>query len=511
MSLDLGKQTNTKGQLASLFSIWKFFGGIPVLKGVDIDIVAGEVHALLGGNGSGKSTLMKILSGAYQKDSGNIIVNGQSVNFPDPQTAHSYGIYLVPQEPKIFPNMTVFDNIICGMKVKESAFSERVEAYARDLGFEGSIMDNAYSLSIANQQLLEIIRGLVRDVRILILDEPTSTLAFKEVSALFERIKILTKRGIGVFFISHRINEIFEISDRISVLRDGNIVFTKDTRNCTAQEAIKAMLPALDDDESTEISSAKLEAKAKVTADKSEAILRIEHLSGYGFSDVSFSVYEGEVLGLAGVVGAGRTELAHAVIGLDPFSRGKVVFKGVELKNRSPLKCLEVGLGYVPEDRYLHGIFLDLPNKYTITAAVLSQISKPLISKKKEENLAREFIKNLNIKANSADQISRTLSGGNQQKVVLAKILSANPSLVILDEPTRGVDAKARLDIYKLIRELQKKGTSIILISSDLQEIIQESSRILVMHAGRIAAEFKSSNFDLEKITSAAFGLGVSI
>jgi AI-2 transport system ATP-binding protein len=502
-------QANTKlssaETLVSLTSIWKFFGGVAVLKGVNLDLRAGEVHALLGGNGSGKSTLMKILSGAYQKDSGSLAVNSRPLLLADPQSAHEHGIYLVPQEPKVFPNMSVLDNIVCGMKVRQPDIAERATAYAADLGFEGSLLEPASTLSIANQQLLEIIRGLVRDARVLILDEPTSTLTFKEVSSLFKNMRVLAGRGIGIYFISHRLNEVFEIADRVSVLRDGVIVLSKPKSELSSQDVIRAMLPAADS-VAADRAAAAAPADSAMKADAAE-VFRVESLSGYGFSDVTFSVREGEVLGFAGVVGAGRTELAEAILGLDPFATGKVFMKGVELAKRSPRICLAHGIGYLPEDRHLHGIFLDLPNIQTMSASVLVRLGRPFISRKKEQSLADKFIEDLKIKVFSGAQRSRTLSGGNQQKVVIAKILAGNPDLVILDEPTRGVDAKARQDVYKLIRDIKVQGISVVLISSDLPEIIQESDRILVMHNGRIDAEFNRTEFDLERITSSAFGL----
>lgn len=504
MAADSKRQVQ-KNKLISMQSIWKFFGGVPVLKGVDIDLLSGEVHALVGGNGSGKSTLMKILSGVYQKDSGKIFMEEKEQHFSSPQTAHAHGIYLVPQEPKIFPHMTILENIICGMKIKPSEISDKVASYAKDLGFDGSIFDYASSLSIANQQILEIIRGLVRNARVLIFDEPTSTLTFKEVSSFFERIRNLTSQGIGIFFISHRINEIFEISNRISVLRDGVIVFSRETSECDQHDIIRAMLPDMQ-----EVNNYQSQNGANNLQELGREIFRVDHFSGYGFFDVSFKVYAGEVLGLAGVVGAGRTELAQAIIGLDSFCSGKVFLNGKEIKKRTPRSCLYLGLAYLPEDRHLHGIFLDMPNKYTISSSVLSQLGWPFISKTKEEKLAQSYIESLKIKATGSSQISRTLSGGNQQKVVLAKILAADPELIILDEPTRGVDAKARQDIYELIRRLKNKGKSIIFISSDISEVMQESDRILVMHAGRIETEFKKENFDIAKITASAFGIGAA-
>ena len=493
--------------LVSMDSIWKFFAGVAVLRGVDIDLRVGEVHALLGGNGSGKSTLMKILSGAYVKDRGSLSMMGRELELSSPEAAHQEGIYLVPQEPKVFPNMSVFENIICGMRVNRPEMLERVAAYAADLGLEGDLQDPASTLSIANQQLVEIIRGLVREARVLILDEPTSTLTFKEVASLFERMRVLSSRGIGIFFISHRLDEVFAISDRVSVLRDGVIVLSEPKSEIGSQDVIRAMLPAADCAEA----SAAASTRARVPADAPE-IFRVEALSGYGFTDISFSLRRGEVLGFAGVVGAGRTELAHAILGLDEFATGKVFMKGQDLgRDRSPGLCLGKGLAYVPEDRHLHGIFLDLPNVQTMSAGVLRGLGRFLISRKREAALASRYIADLRIKVSSGSQLSRTLSGGNQQKVVLAKILAGDPEVVILDEPTRGVDAKARQDVYKLIRELSLRGIGVILISSDLPEVIQESDRILVMHNGRIETEFPGPDFDLELITASAFGLSKAL
>ncbi len=493
--------------LVSMNGIWKFFGGVPVLKGVNLDLRAGEVHALLGGNGSGKSTLMKILSGAYARDRGSLSSRGRALVFSDPQSAHAQDIYLVPQEPKMFPNMSVFENIVCGMRTMPADTRARVSGFAADLGLEGDLQEPASTLSIANQQILEIIRSLIREARVLIFDEPTSTLTFKEVAALFARIRILASRGIGIFFISHRLNEIFEISDRISVLCDGVMVLSKPTAALSTQEVIRAMLPAADCQEDGATSTAGACGERPSLAGAPEAF-RVEGLSGYGFTDISFSVRRGEVLGFAGVVGAGRTELAHAILGLDHFVTGKVFVRGKELTNRTPRSCLAAGIGYVPEDRHLHGIFLDLPNVQTMTAGILNRLGKPFLSPKKEGLLAARYINDLRIKVTSGAQVSRTLSGGNQQKVVLAKILAAEPRLVILDEPTRGVDAQARQDVYKLINELRGRGISSILISSDLPEVIQESDRILVMHNGRIAAELPGPEFDLAQVTASAFGLG---
>ena len=487
--------------IVALKNIWKVFDGVPVLRGVNIDVKPGEIHALLGGNGSGKSTLMKTLSGVYSLDAGEILLEGKPVAIENPSHAHRLGIYLVPQEPKIFPHLSVEENILIGMEVDPAQARKTIKQLAKDLGFEESLSSPAGRLSIANQQLLEIIRGLLHNVKILILDEPTSTLTFREVDALFERLRMLAKRGIGIFFISHRLQEILEISDRVSVLRDGTFVLSAPTHTLDSRDLVRAMLP---DDA---VTSQQFQRRHADAVDFGAPILRVERLSGEAFHDITFHVRAGEVVGVAGLVGSGRTELAEGIFGIDTHVTGDVFIDGEIIKKRTPRRCLDMGLVYVPEDRHAHGVFLELPNGHTITASILKRLGHLLLSFRKEKKVTGEFTTRLQIKSSGPRQIARTLSGGNQQKVVLAKALAGNPKVVILDEPTRGVDAQARQDVYHLIRQLSEQGVGIMLISSDFDEVIQLSDRVLVMYHGEIVDEMAHSECQIERITESAFGL----
>jgi AI-2 transport system ATP-binding protein len=357
-------------------------------------------------------------------------------------------------------------------------------------------------LSIANQQLLEIIRGLLRKAQILILDEPTSALTFREVENLFKRMRTLSQRGIGIFFISHRLNEVMEISHRISVLREGRIVLAAPTSEVNSGMLVQAMLP-----EDADIHEVEKRARDTQSHATSEVVLDVQHLSSDAFHDVSLQVRAGEVVGLAGLVGAGRTEVAESVVGLDPNARGVVIIKGRDVKKHDSRKSQSLGLVYVPEDRHAHGIFLELPSLHTMTATILDRLGRYLLSRKQEEAVGDSYGEKLSIKMNNLYQIAKTLSGGNQQKIVLSKALASQPDVIILDEPTRGVDASARQDVYHLIQRLAEEGVGILLISSELEEIVDLSDRILVMYQGRIIQETKRSDVSLQQVMAASFGL----
>ena len=487
--------------LVSLKGIWKVFDGVPVLHGVDISLMPGEIHALLGGNGSGKSTLMKVLSGVYLPDAGVIELHGEPIEISGPAQAHDKGIYYVPQEPKIFAHLSVQENLLLGLDVDPTEATEKIQRLAQEIGFDGDLQAAAGSLSIANQQLLEIIRGLLRDAQVLILDEPTSTLTFREVDALFERMRRLTARGIGIFFISHRLNEILEISDRISVLREGRFVLSAPTAEITSRDLIRAMLPEESRDEESPVS------QERTSPNVGAPVLRVENFSGEAFRDISLEVRAGEVVGLAGLVGAGRTELARAILGIDKEATGRVWIDGVEAVKRSPARCQKMGLVYVPEDRHAHGIFAELPYAYTTTASILERLGRWFLSSRQEKRVVSDFVSRLQIKTLGFSQVTRALSGGNQQKVVLSKALAGGPKAIILDEPTRGVDAQARQDVYHLIDILKSEGVGILMISSDIEEVIQVSDRVLVMFHGSIVEELDRSECQIERITAASFGV----
>lgn len=484
--------------LLELNNIWKIFDGVPVLKGLDISLMKGEVHAILGGNGSGKSTLMKIISGTYQCSNGTIKYLGKEVNFTRPYQAHREGIYLVPQEPKIFPYLSILENITIGLSKVNGETIDKVKDIADRIGFKVSLRDDAGKLTIANQQLVEIIRGLIRDAKVLILDEPTSTLTVKEVKSLFDIVRPLLKNDIGVFFISHRINEIFDFSDRISVLRDGNIVLSGRTSDFKPIDLIKAMIGNSDynisQNDNTEYNIGKV-------------ILSVHNLSSEIFKNISFDVRESETLGIAGIVGAGRTELASAIVGLEPYHSGEVIMNGKKLIPCDAKSAREAKISYIPEDRHKYGIFLDIPFYETISSEILKKISKVFLNKKQEKEISKKYVDELKIKVLNDEQYSRMLSGGNQQKVVISKILTTDPKVVILDEPTRGVDANAREDVFQIVRNLKKKGVAVILISSDLEEVINNSDRIIVIHSGEINLELDKKDFSIEVITQASFGV----
>lgn len=488
--------------LVMMKDIWKVFAGVPVLQGINLQLMPGDIHALLGGNGSGKSTTMKILSGVYIPERGHISLNGKQVVFHAPHEAHKQGIYMVPQEPHIFPHLSVEENLLMGLEMERSAARAQIQRLSQEIGFESDLSEEAGLLSIANQQLLEIIRGLLRKAQILILDEPTSALTFREVENLFQRMRTLSQRGIGIFFISHRLNEVLTISHRVSVLREGQIVLAAPTSEVDSATLVRAMLP-----EDAVVQQVEAHARSGQNHASDKVALAVKNLSSDAFQNMSFEVHAGEVVGLAGLVGAGRTEVAEAVVGLDPNARGEVIINGRDMKKHDSRQSQADGLVYVPEDRHAHGIFLDLSSLYTMTATILDRLGRYVLSAKQEEAVGDDYRQRLSIKMNSLHQIARTLSGGNQQKVVLAKALASKPSVIILDEPTRGVDASARQDVYQLIKKLATEGVGILLISSELEEIVDLSDRILVMYQGRITTEIPRTDISLQKVMSAAFGL----
>ena len=490
------KDTAKTTPLVALRGIWKVFASVTVLRGIDFDIRPGEVHALLGGNGSGKSTIVKIISGAYKPTAGTIEVGGVAQSFSRPSDAHAQGIYMVPQEPHIFPNLSVQENLLMGLAGDPAANAKRARGIAAEIGLASDFAAPGGELSIANQQLVEIVRGLLRNAKVLILDEPTSSLTRREVASLAAQMAALTARGIGILFISHRLNEVIDLSDRVSVLRDGNFVLADDTADLTADKLVEAMLPA--------DFSGPAEHAAVTVERGTTPVLEVRHLTSLVFRDACFDVYPGEVVGISGVVGAGRTELAEAIFGIDGDATGEVLINGKPAVNRSPQACQEMGLSYVPEDRHAHGIFLDLPSAHTISSGLMALGRSRFMGAAKETELAQTFVDRLRIKLASPMQYARTLSGGNQQKIVLAKTLAPEPRVVILDEPTRGIDARARQDVYRIIRELTADGVGVVVISSEVGEIAEVSDRIMVMKRGRLV-ELAPGIRSVEQISAAAF------
>ncbi|HWO98553.1 MAG TPA: autoinducer 2 ABC transporter ATP-binding protein LsrA [Bacillus sp. (in: firmicutes)] len=495
---------NQAAPLLQIEKIYKQFSGHPVLRGVSLQLQKGEVHAIVGGNGAGKSTLMKIITGLYKADSGMMKIAGMDVTFSNPHEAHLQGIYLVPQEPLIFPNMSVAENIMIGLPDKKQTLLKKIKKILDKLGWKLDLQRSAASLSIAEQQLVEIIRGLTREAGILILDEPTSTLTFGEIDSLFKNIKQLTAEGLGVFYITHRFPEIFTLAHTVSVLRDGVISAQGPVSAFSYERLLEGLMP--ENSAQTNEPPMNLEKNQMTDPLPPVRVLAVENLSGGRFHNISFTLHTGEILGIAGVVGAGRTELAEALFGLTPTNDGNIILEGMSINHLSIRKRIDRGLVYVPEDRQLHGIFSITSIQINVSATILHRFKGLLFPFQKEKKIASKYARDLKVKATSINQELTELSGGNQQKVVLSKYLAAEPKVIILDEPTRGIDANARQDIYRIIKELRATGLAVILISSDIEEIERLSDRVLVMHEGKMVSILASDEISKDAITSLAFG-----
>lgn len=487
-------------------NIHKSFAGTKeVLDSVDFQLIKGEIHALIGENGAGKSTLIKIISGVLQPDLGRIILEGKEVKFKDPLDAQIHGIAAVYQEPAVFPNLSVAENIFTG-HYKTNSFSKRLdwkEMYSealsllKSLGLEIDPRLPVKSLSIAERQIIEIARVLSINPKILIMDEPTSALTLEETKRLFTIMKKLKEAGTSIIFISHRLEEVFEIADRVTVLRDGHYIGTKKVSEASIDELIQMM-----------VGRTLKDMYPKEEIKKGDVILRVEKLTKEGeFYDVSFELHRGEVLGIAGLVGAGRTELAQAIFGIRRLNAGKIYINNQEVKISSPNDAIRHGIVYVPEDRHQHGVILQMDITCNITLPILKQLSmKGWIDRESEKELAKRYYELLDIRGIGLWQKVLTLSGGNQQKVVLAKWLATSPKILILDEPTRGIDVGAKVAIYQFINRLAREGYGIILISSELPEVLGMSDNILVMHEGKIVGKFSRKEATQEKVLSLALG-----
>ena len=497
-------KTNESAPMISIKNISKSFGTNAVLKGISLEVSKGKVVALIGGNGAGKSTLMKILMGIHTPDKGDIYIEGKKTVLNRPAAALAQGIYLVPQEPMLFPNMTVEENIIMGFNESQSDLKARLSALIEQLGWGLKLDRKADTLSIAEQQLVEILRGLLRNSRILILDEPTSALTFNETKSLFKLVMDLREKGISIFYITHRLSEVFEIATHVAIMRDGVITLSGPVSDFTKPMLVKGLLPP------SKNGDAKSEVK-KETADvdytNKKPVFEVKNFSGYGFSKINLEVYPGEILGVAGVVGAGRTEFATTVFGMDESTGGNVYLDGEDITGKKTKEIINLGLNYVPEDRHLNGIFKISDITVNTTSAMLDRLSKFFLNKKSEETLTQQYIDDFRTKVTGQDQLIGALSGGNQQKVVIARALATEPKLVILDEPTRGIDAGARSEVYSIINQLKKKGVAVLLISSDLEEVVELSDRAVTMFQGKINRLFNKAEINLDNLMAASFGV----
>jgi len=493
-----------KSPILQLSAVKKSFGAVRALKGVSFDLIAGEVHALLGENGAGKSTLIKVITGAHQPDGGTLTVGGETVSGLTPSKTRELGIACIYQQPALFPDLTVAENI--GLRLKKSGAFSRVKwaeqrTLAADLlkhiGAEISPDAEVRSLSMPEQQLVEIACALGTGARIVIMDEPTASLTQKEQHLLFAVVKSLRESGVGVIYISHRMEEIFALADRVTVLRDGESVGTHATANMTEAELIKLMV-------GREVSHIYPAAEG-VPGDVVLSLKNVGSRAG-GVHEVSLDVRAGEIVGLAGLVGAGRTELARILFGITPADSGEISLDGERITIGSPRDAIAHGIAYVPEDRRRHGVILEMPIAHNMTMAIHPTFFPGSILRGgAESELAQQFICDLGIKAYGPEAPGGSLSGGNQQKVSVARWLATKPKLLILDEPTQGVDVGAKSEIHKIIRALAKDGLAVLMISSDLPEILGMSDRIGVMRGGTIAAMLPGG-CDAHTVMAAALG-----
>ncbi|MFT4016465.1 MAG: sugar ABC transporter ATP-binding protein [Agriterribacter sp.] len=484
--------------LLSVEGVSKSFPGVKALNNVQLNIEKGKVHALMGENGAGKSTLMKILIGMLQPDSGKIIFKGEQVRFSAVHEAIAAGFSMIHQELLPFPELTVAENIFMGREPVYgwSGWINRKKLYAdakalmNKLGVTISVNRLMKTLSVAEMQMVEIAKAIVNKAEVIIMDEPTSAISGREVDILFNIIHDLKKEGIAIIYISHKMDEIFKIADTISVMRDGEYIGTYPAASLNNQQLINLIV-------GRELNT----VFEKRAANPGAPLLSVQNLCGKNFADISFEVRQGEILGIAGLMGAGRTEIVQAIFGIDNISSGIIKVKGREIKIACPGDAIHNSIGLISEDRKLTGLVLSSSVKHNITLAALKKTSPGIfLDLEKEKKLADDQVRKFNIKTPSSNQVVNYLSGGNQQKVVIAKVLLNDPDIIIFDEPTRGIDIGAKTEIYKMITELAGKGKAIIMISSELIEVLGLSDRILVVRKGRISKELNKEEATQEVI-----------
>jgi len=487
----------------SLDNITKKYPGVLALNKVSIDFVEGEVHALLGENGAGKSTLIKAVAGAIDIDSGIIKINGQEYHRITPSLSRSLGIEVIYQEFNLVPTLSVAENIfLCEKSENSILFSAKeIEKKAiKVLDQFGVAIDPrsiVQDLSIADQQIVEIAKAVSKNVKILIMDEPSAPLSVSEVEMMFKIIKQLKMNGVTIIYISHRLEEVFQISDRVSVMRDGCYVTTKYTKETNRQELINLM-----------VGRELKEGYPPRRNPPGEIALEVIDLAGNGVRNISFSVRKGEILGISGLVGAGRTELAQLIFGAAHMEHGEISIDGKPVKINSPSDAIKHRIGFLTEDRKGQGLFLEMAVQWNIVFPIVKQISRfGVVNTKKEVEIARKYKKRINIKTPDLSQQVINLSGGNQQKVVLAKSLAAESDILIFDEPTRGIDVGTKQEIYHLMTELADNGIAILMISSDMEELLGMSDRIIVMCEGELVGEVQKDNFNQHYILDLASGI----
>ncbi len=484
-------------------AVTKRFPGVLALKGVDLQVKAGEVHAVVGENGAGKSTLMKILSGVYQANEGRIVFKGSEVAFTNPRQAQAAGIMTIYQELVQIPLLTVMENIFLGSEIMRGPFIDwgemrrQSQALLDRLRLDVDPRDKLIDLGVGQAQMIEVAKALHHKADLIIMDEPTAALGMHEIENLFGIIRELKASGVAVIYISHHLEETFEICDTITILRDGQHISTQPSAALDMDELIRLMV------------GRDLKQKfPKVAAQRADEVLRVEGLNqGNRLRDISFTAHKGEVLGVAGLVGAGRTELLRAVFGADPIDSGAIYVEGRKISVHSPQDAINNGLALLTEDRKRQGLMLHRPTRENITITALGSLVKRLfIDRKTERAVANRYVASLDIKLADLEQLVQNLSGGNQQKVVLSKWMAVHPKVLLFDEPTRGIDVGTKVEIYKLINDFVAQGGAVMMVSSELPEVLGMSDRIMVIHQGRVAGILDREDATQEKVMELATG-----
>lgn len=491
--------------MIEMTGISKAFSGNQVLKDVSFSLEKGEIHALMGENGAGKSTLMKVLTGIYKRDGGMIKVKGKEVNFSSPKEAEKAGIAVIHQELNILPHLSIAENMFLGKEetvgktsiLKTKSMNDKTKKILFELGLDVNPSSPASELSVGKQQIVEIAKALSAEAEVIVMDEPTAALTDREIDTLFKTIRDLQEKGVSFIYISHRMEEIFSLCDRITVLRDGEFAGEKFIRDTSFEEVVQLMV-------GRELGERFPERHAQI----GEVKLAVRGLTRNGhFENVSFDLHKGEVLCIAGLMGAGRTEVAQTLFGYRKATAGEVELDGKKVKINSPGAAKKLGIGYVTEDRKSEGLLVDFTVEENISLTNFREISKyGLISRKKESALFLSMKERLGIRTSGPHQTAKSLSGGNQQKVVIAKWLGIEPDLLILDEPTRGVDVGAKKEIYSIINQLAERGVAVLMISSELPEVLGMADRVLIMHEGKLAGELSKEEMTQEKIMHYATG-----
>jgi rhamnose transport system ATP-binding protein len=489
--------------LLEITDAYKRFGGVQALDGASLTVAAGEIVGLLGENGAGKSTLVKTLAGLHSLDAGSVMLNGKAFVQGHPRTAREQGIAIIYQEPSLFPDLTLAENVFVGRQpvrggwIDWKGMRDRTTQLFADLGIDLDPRRLARGLSIADQQMVEIVKALSIDAQVIIMDEPSAALSAAEVERLLEVARRLKSQGRGVIYISHRLDEVVELCDSVTVMRDGATVASAPVTDIDTGQIVRWMVGR----EITDLFP-------KVASHVGDVVLSVADMGSAGqFHGISFDVRSGEIVALAGLVGSGRTEIVRAIFGIDPHHSGTITLNGKVLKAHTPGQAMGAGIALVPEDRRLQGLFMPASITHNTAVTVLKRLRRgPFLSTSSERKVAKDWGARLQLKYANIDDPVERLSGGNQQKVVLAKWLATDPTLLIVDEPTRGIDVGTKAEVHRLLSEQAAKGTAVLMVSSDLPEVLGMADRILVMREGRLVAEFSRQDATQENVMSAAAG-----